>query len=56
MEVIDYKNAEFLRRFVSSQGKIIDPRYTGTCGKHQRRLALAIKRARFMAFLPFVRR
>lgn len=56
LEIIDYKDAEFLRRFVSSQGKIIDPRYTGTCGKHQRRLARAIKRARFMAFLPFVRR
>ena len=53
---IDYKEPELLKRFVSSQGKIIDPRYTSTCAKHQRRLARAIKRARFLALLPFVRR
>jgi len=51
---IDFKDIEFLSRFVSSQAKIIDPRYTGTCAKHQRRLARAIKRARFMALLPYV--
>ncbi|TSC88784.1 MAG: 30S ribosomal protein S18 [Parcubacteria group bacterium Gr01-1014_3] len=56
IEDIDYKNPEMLRRFVSGQAKIIDPRYTGTCASHQRRLAQAIKRARFMALLPFVRR
>ncbi len=56
MQDIDYKEMELLRRFVSGQAKIIDPRYTGTCRKHQRRLAEAIKRARFMALLPFVRR
>jgi len=56
MQDIDYKETEFLRRFVSGQAKIIDPRYTGTCMKHQRRLAEAIKRARFMGLLPFVRR
>lgn len=53
---IDYKDIELLRRFVSGQAKIIDPRHTGTCAKHQRRLAEAIKRARFIALLPFVRR
>ncbi len=53
--VIDYKEGETLKRFVSSQGKIIDPRHTGICAKHQRRLALAIKRARLLALLPFVR-
>lgn len=53
---IDYKDAELLRRFISSQAKIVDPRYSGTCVKHQRRLAQAIKRARFLGLLPFVRR
>lgn len=53
---IDYKEAELLRRFVSGQAKIIDPRHTGTCAKHQRKLAQAVKRARFMALLPFVKR
>jgi len=51
---IDYKDTELLGRFMSSQAKIIDPMYTGTCAKHQRRLAQAIKRARFMSLLPYV--
>lgn len=55
-KVIDYKDVETLQRFVSGQAKIIDPRYTNVCAKHQRRLAHAIKRARYMALLPFVRR
>lgn len=45
-----------LRRFVSGQAKIIDPRHNGVCAKHQRKLAEAIKRARFLALLPYVRR
>ncbi len=53
---IDHKNVEMLRRFVSSQAKIIDPRHTGVCAKHQRKLANAIKRARIMGLLPFVRK
>ncbi|MBI4094304.1 MAG: 30S ribosomal protein S18 [Candidatus Liptonbacteria bacterium] len=53
---IDYKEVEMIRRFVSSQGKIVSPRHTGVCAKHQRLLASAIKRARHMAFLPFIRR
>jgi ribosomal protein S18 len=52
----DYKDQSLLRRFISSQAKVIDPRYTGTCAKHQRKLAEGIKRARCMALLPFVRR
>jgi len=51
LKEIDYKEVELLRRFVSSQGKIIDPRYTGICTKHQRKLAQAIKRARFLGLL-----
>ena len=53
---IDYREVGILRRFVSSQAKIIDPRHTGVCAKHQRRLAKAIKRARILGLLPFVRR
>ena len=53
---IDYKEVELLRRFISSQAKIIDPRHTGTCAKHQRMLARAVKRARIASLLPFVRR
>ncbi|MBU2037378.1 30S ribosomal protein S18 [Patescibacteria group bacterium] len=50
---LDYKNTQLLRNFLSGQGKILPPRRTGTCTKHQRILATAIKRARFMALLPF---
>jgi len=56
LRIIDYKEVELLKRFISGQGKIIDPRHTGTCAKHQRILAQSIKRARFMALLPFVKR
>ncbi|MBI2033874.1 MAG: 30S ribosomal protein S18 [Candidatus Liptonbacteria bacterium] len=56
LKEIDYKETELLRRFTSSQAKIIDPKHSGICAKHQRRLALAIKRARFMGLLPFVAR
>lgn len=51
---IDYKNVEILRRFISSQAKIIDPYHTGVCAKHQRHLARAIKQARILGLLPFV--
>ncbi len=53
IEDIDYQNTELLRRFTSGQGKIIAPKRTGTCAKHQRKLAKAIKRARLMGLLPF---
>jgi small subunit ribosomal protein S18 len=53
---IDYKDLENLKKFVSSQAKIVDPKHTGICAKHQRKLAEAVKRARFMALLPYVRR
>lgn len=50
---IDYKDVNLLRNFLSGQGKILPPRRTGACAKHQRQLARAIKRARFMALLPY---
>jgi small subunit ribosomal protein S18 len=54
MEKIDYKDAYLLRRFMNSQGKIYPPKRHSTCTRHQRILANAIKRARVMAYVPFV--
>jgi small subunit ribosomal protein S18 len=51
---IDYKDSDTLRRFTTERGKILPKRITGTCAKHQRELAAAIKRARIIALLPFV--
>ena len=51
---IDYKDVPRLRRFLSERGKIIPRRVTGTCARHQRQLTTAIKRARHLAFLPYV--
>ena len=50
---IDYKNVELLRSLISDRGKIRPRRQTGTCARHQRLVATAIKRARHMALLPF---
>lgn len=52
-QVIDYKDVGMLRRFLSERGKIKGRRKSGTCAKHQRRLAVAIKRARHLALLPY---
>ena len=52
---IDYKDVELLRRFISASGKITPRRVTGTSAKYQRMLATAIKRAREVALLPYVR-
>ncbi len=52
--VIDYKDVNRLRRYLSERGKIEPRRKTGTCAGHQRQLARAIKRARHLALLPFV--
>lgn len=50
----DYKDSKRLQRYVSDRGKILPRRRTGSCAKHQRRLTIAIKRARHLALLPFV--
>jgi small subunit ribosomal protein S18 len=52
--VIDYKDVETLKRFVSPNGKISPRRVTGACAKHQRGVEQAIKNARIMALLPFI--
>jgi len=51
---IDYKDCDGLRRYTTERGKILPRRITGTCAKHQRRLALEIKRSRALAMLPYV--
>lgn len=56
LKEIDYKEVELLKRFISGQAKIIDPKHNGVCAGHQRLLTRAVKRARFLALLPFVRR
>ena len=51
--VLDYKNAEQLKKFVNEKGKILPRRATGACAKHQRDITLAVKRARHIAILPY---
>ncbi len=53
IDYIDYKQADALRRYLTERGKIKPRRKIGTCARHQRRLAIAIKRARHVALLPF---
>lgn len=50
---IDYKDINLLRRFINERGKILPRRITGTAARHQRNLAIAIKRARHLALLPY---
>lgn len=54
IKYIDYKDPDFLFKFLNDQGKILPRRITGTSLKYQRRLAVAVKRARHLALLPFV--
>ena len=54
IKTIDYKDVYLLKKFISPNGKIIPRRVTGTSAKYQRMLAVAIKRARQMALLPYV--
>jgi small subunit ribosomal protein S18 len=50
---IDYKDLDLLKQYISETGKIVPSRITGTSSKYQRQLALAVKRARFLALLPY---
>jgi len=52
-EVIDYKDVEKLRKYITDRGKILPKRITGTCAMHQRQVTKAIKRARIVALLPY---
>ena len=53
-DVVDYKDVALLRKYVSDRAKIRSSRVTGTCGQHQRKVAVAVKNAREMALLPYV--
>ncbi len=55
VRVVDYKDERTLARFITDRGKIIPSRLSGMCARHQRQLAQAIKRARHLALLPFIR-
>lgn len=52
-ESIDYKDVAKLRKYITERGKIVPRRVTGTCAQHQRELTTAIKRARYVALLPY---
>ena len=55
IEQVDYKDEYTLSRCISDRGKILPRRATGTCAPHQRQLAEAIKRARYLALLPYIK-
>lgn len=52
---VDYKDDRLLGRYISDRGKILPRRATGNCARHQRQLARAIKRARFLALVPYIK-
>ena len=54
IKYVDYKDAEFLKKFLNEQGRILPRRITGTSLKYQRKVGQAVKRARLIALLPFV--
>jgi small subunit ribosomal protein S18 len=51
---VDYKNERVLSRFISDRGKILPRRISGMCARHQRQIGTAIKRARYLALLPYI--
>ena len=51
--VLDYKNADQLKKYINDKGKILPRRATGACAKHQRDITIAVKRARHIAVLPY---
>ena len=56
LKEVDYKNARVLQKFLSGYAKILPRKKTGLCAKHQRKLAQAVKRARYMAIIPYTTR
>lgn len=55
IKVLNYKDERTLSRFLSDQGKIVPRRISGACARHQRQIGRAVKRARYLAILPYVR-
>lgn len=52
---LDYKDADLLDRFITDRGKILPRRATGCCARHQRQLSTAVKRARYLALVPYIK-
>lgn len=52
---VDYKDVRTIRKYINEKGRILPRRATGNCAKHQRYIAMQIKRARFMALVPYVK-
>lgn len=55
VEQVDYKDADLLDRYLTDRGKILPRRATGACTRHQRQVAEAVKRARFLALVPYIK-
>ena len=55
VEVVDYKDPDLLDRYLTDRGKILPRRATGACTRHQRQVAEAVKRARFLALIPYIK-
>jgi small subunit ribosomal protein S18 len=55
IRVVDYKDEKLLSRFISERGKILPRRLSGVSARHQRQLQVAIKRARYLALLPYIK-
>ena len=55
VRVIDFKDERLLTRFLTERGKILPARLSGTCGRHQRQLGTAVKRARQIALIPYIK-
>ncbi len=55
VRIVDYKDERTLNRFLTDRGKILPSRLSGACARHQRQLSIAIKRARELALLPYIR-
>jgi small subunit ribosomal protein S18 len=55
VRVLDFKDERALSRFTTERGKILPARLSGMCARHQRQLATAVKRARYLALMPYVR-
>lgn len=54
-KTVDYKDVVIISKYINEKGKILPRRMTGACAKHQRHIAEQVKRARFMALIPFVK-
>ena len=55
VDTVDYKDVKKIQRYLTERGKILPRRVTGTCAKHQRAVTVAVKRARVVALIPFVK-